>query len=558
MSAACPTCCPRSRACRSTPRPSPAACWAPRSRSTSSATTRSCALRSGRHRRPGRLLRHRHPDRPLDPRRDGHLPPDAARQHHPHRRLQVRPDPGRRQGHRLPRAVPTRAARASCACCPTPPAPRARATRRRSGRSARPSGASWKASRAGSSWPPSRATSRASSRCSMPRASSGARSRSSVDRWSRTPASRPTWATSTGAPGSRSPRTGSRTSPTARSASRRPGSQGEPMAGLARMANRDHRFVEIVPGDTVIVSASPIPGNEESVARTIDNLFKVGANVYYHAIRHAHVSGHASQEELKLMLNLTKPTQLHPDPRRVPDARPARPARGRDGRLARRTSSSSRTASRSSSSPMAASGAARPSRPAACSSTACRWARSATSCCATGGPSPTTACSSSWSPWTSRPAASSGHPEIVTRGFVGTPEPSLIAGATQRVDPGARRTRRPPQRDRPAQGTDQGQPVAVPVRPDASTSDGAAGGGRGLMASSGKGSRSSPRPAGSRPTSRRSRTTQASPNSPRTARAPLVAPGTVRSIVGIVLLVIGGRDAHRAVPRADRACSASS
>ena len=85
------------------------------------------------------------------------------------------------------------------------------------------------------------------------------------------------------------------------------GAQGEPMAGLARMANHDHRFVEIQPGDTVIVSASPIPGNEEYVARTIDNLFKAGANVIYHAIRHAHVSGHASQEELKLMLNLTRP-----------------------------------------------------------------------------------------------------------------------------------------------------------------------------------------------------------------------------------------------------------
>jgi ribonuclease J len=90
------------------------------------------------------------------------------------------------------------------------------------------------------------------------------------------------------------------------------GSQGEPMAGLARMANRDHRFVEIQPGDTVIVSASPIPGNEEYVARTIDNLFKAGANVIYHAIRHAHVSGHASQEELKLMLNLTRPKYFIP------------------------------------------------------------------------------------------------------------------------------------------------------------------------------------------------------------------------------------------------------
>jgi ribonuclease J len=90
------------------------------------------------------------------------------------------------------------------------------------------------------------------------------------------------------------------------------GAQGEPMAGLARMANRDHRFVEIQPGDTVIVSASPIPGNEEYVARTIDNLFKAGANVYYHTIKRAHVSGHASQEELKLMLGLTRPRYFLP------------------------------------------------------------------------------------------------------------------------------------------------------------------------------------------------------------------------------------------------------
>jgi ribonuclease J len=90
------------------------------------------------------------------------------------------------------------------------------------------------------------------------------------------------------------------------------GAQGEPMSGLARMANRDHRFVEIQQGDTVIVSASPIPGNEEYVARTIDNLFKAGANVYYHTIRRAHVSGHASQEELKLMLGLTRPTHFIP------------------------------------------------------------------------------------------------------------------------------------------------------------------------------------------------------------------------------------------------------
>jgi len=62
----------------------------------------------------------------------------------------------------------------------------------------------------------------------------------------------------------------------------------------------------------VIVSASPIPGNEEYVSRTIDNLFKAGANVYYHTIKRAHVSGHASQEELKLMLGLTKPRHFVP------------------------------------------------------------------------------------------------------------------------------------------------------------------------------------------------------------------------------------------------------
>ena len=90
------------------------------------------------------------------------------------------------------------------------------------------------------------------------------------------------------------------------------GAQGEPMAGLARMANRDHRWVELKPGDTVIVSASPIPGNEEVVGRTVDNLFKAGANVFYHDIRRAHVSGHASQEELKLMLNLTRPRYFIP------------------------------------------------------------------------------------------------------------------------------------------------------------------------------------------------------------------------------------------------------
>ena len=90
------------------------------------------------------------------------------------------------------------------------------------------------------------------------------------------------------------------------------GAQGEPMAGLAKMANGEHRNVEIRNGDTVIVSASPIPGNEEAVGRTIDSLFKSGANVIYHSIAQVHVSGHASQEELKMMLALTKPKHFVP------------------------------------------------------------------------------------------------------------------------------------------------------------------------------------------------------------------------------------------------------
>lgn len=85
------------------------------------------------------------------------------------------------------------------------------------------------------------------------------------------------------------------------------GSQGEPMSALTRMAMCDHKRIEIIPGDTVIISASPIPGNEKMVHRTIDHLFRQGAQVIYESVSGVHVSGHASQEELKLMLNLVKP-----------------------------------------------------------------------------------------------------------------------------------------------------------------------------------------------------------------------------------------------------------
>jgi ribonuclease J len=85
------------------------------------------------------------------------------------------------------------------------------------------------------------------------------------------------------------------------------GSQGEPMSGLARMSVRDHKKFRIVPGDTVVISATPIPGNEKSVYRTINNLCKLGAHVIHGTDGRSHVSGHGSQEELLLMLNLVRP-----------------------------------------------------------------------------------------------------------------------------------------------------------------------------------------------------------------------------------------------------------
>ncbi|UQZ37303.1 ribonuclease J [Paenibacillus sp. PK3_47] len=91
------------------------------------------------------------------------------------------------------------------------------------------------------------------------------------------------------------------------------GSQGEPMSALTRMARSSHRKVDILPGDTVIIAATPVPGNEKYVGRTIDELFRLGANVIYSGSNSGvHVSGHGSQEELKLMLNLMKPKYFLP------------------------------------------------------------------------------------------------------------------------------------------------------------------------------------------------------------------------------------------------------
>lgn len=90
------------------------------------------------------------------------------------------------------------------------------------------------------------------------------------------------------------------------------GSQGEPTSALVRMANRDHRQIQIMPGDTVVMSASPIPGNEQLINRTVDNLFKLGANVLYRGAANVHVRGHAAQEELKLIISLVRPRYFVP------------------------------------------------------------------------------------------------------------------------------------------------------------------------------------------------------------------------------------------------------
>jgi len=90
------------------------------------------------------------------------------------------------------------------------------------------------------------------------------------------------------------------------------GSQGEPLSALSRMAEDEHKKIRLEPGDTVIISAHPIPGNEDLVLRTINNLYKRGASVYYDTIAPVHVSGHANADELRLMLNLVRPRYVVP------------------------------------------------------------------------------------------------------------------------------------------------------------------------------------------------------------------------------------------------------
>ena len=90
------------------------------------------------------------------------------------------------------------------------------------------------------------------------------------------------------------------------------GSQGEPMAALSRIAIDDHRYVKIGPDDTVVLSARAIPGNEKAISRVMNHIARRGADVIYEGIKHVHVSGHGSEEELKLMLSLVRPRYFVP------------------------------------------------------------------------------------------------------------------------------------------------------------------------------------------------------------------------------------------------------
>jgi ribonuclease J len=90
------------------------------------------------------------------------------------------------------------------------------------------------------------------------------------------------------------------------------GSQGEPTSALTKMANGDHRHITIVKGDTVVLSSSPIPGNEQAVYRNVDNLFRLGAEVLYNRVSNIHVRGHASREELKIIQGLLQPEYFVP------------------------------------------------------------------------------------------------------------------------------------------------------------------------------------------------------------------------------------------------------
>ena len=196
-----------------------------------------------------------------------------------HRRLQVRPDPGRRRSPPTSRGSPSWAARACSASAATRPTPTAPASRPRSRASARRCSTSSRAARGGSSSPRSPRTSTASSRRSTRPPRSTAGSRWSAARCARTSTSPPTWGSPRRPDGLFIQPKEIEDFPDEKVVVISTGSQGEPLSALRRMAHNDHRDVELHSGDTVIFSATPIPGNERSVNETIDRIFQIGAQV---------------------------------------------------------------------------------------------------------------------------------------------------------------------------------------------------------------------------------------------------------------------------------------
>ncbi len=102
------------------------------------------------------------------------------------------------------------------------------------------------------------------------------------------------------------------------------GSQGEPTSAMVRMSVNDHRQITLREGDTVVLSATPIPGNEELFNRTVDNLFRQGVHVLYYKVGNVHVSGHGGRDEYRHMLRSGSSQVLHPGPRRISPSGAAR------------------------------------------------------------------------------------------------------------------------------------------------------------------------------------------------------------------------------------------
>ena len=194
------------------------------------------------------------------------------------------------------------------------------------------------------------------------------------------------------------------------------GSQGEPMAALSRMANREHR-IDVGPGDTVLLASSLIPGNENAVYRIINGLMRLGANVVHKGNAKVHVSGHASAGELLYCYNIVKPRNVHAGARRVAAHVRQRPARDPVGcagaqRRARRGRRRRRPRRRRGRRSRASSSAATSTSTAAASAAPTRRCSRTAASCATRASSPASSCSTppparSRAARRSRPAASS-------------------------------------------------------------------------------------------------------------------------------------------------------